>query len=36
VRNTSDQPSRILLVTQSRETISAQQIEALKLAQSAH
>jgi uncharacterized RmlC-like cupin family protein len=36
VRNTSDQASRILLVTQSRQTISAQQIEALKLAQPAH
>ncbi len=36
VRNTSDQASRVLLVTQSRETISAQQIEALKIAQLAH
>lgn len=36
VHNTADQPTRVLLVTQSRETISAQMIEALKLAQSTH
>ena len=36
VHNAADQPARVLLVTQSRETISAHQIEALKLAQSAH
>lgn len=36
VHNTSEKPTQVLLVTQSRETISAQQIEALKFAQQAH